>query len=94
MNFPTGVAVDPQGYVMVMDGNDRVEVFRPDGAFVLAFGSAGSGTGQFTNAAAIDVDPGHRIVVLDKDNSRVQVFADVTTPARRSSWKAVKSLYR
>jgi DNA-binding beta-propeller fold protein YncE len=95
LSSPTGVAVDGNGFVVVMDaGNGRVEAFREDGSYVLAFGSEGPLPGQFFHPAAIDIDPQGRIVVLDKDNSRVQVFANLATPARRETWGVLKARFR
>ncbi len=69
--------------------------FRENGSFVYAFGSAGSGSGQFNNAAALDVSAFNALLyVLDKDNARVEVFEAFASPARRSSWGAIKRLYR
>ena len=43
-----GVAVDDQGYIIVGDsGNNRIQVFEPDGTFLKAFGSWGSQDGEF-----------------------------------------------
>jgi len=87
--------VDANGFVVETDaGNQRVQAFRPDGTFVLAFGSGGSGPGQFANPSAIDVDAAGRLLVLDKDNARVQVFADLSTPVRREGWGALKRRWR
>jgi hypothetical protein len=95
MVSPTGIVVDGNGFVIVMDaGNERVEVFRPDGSFVLEFGGPGSGQAQFNNASALDVDPQDRLYVLDKDNARVQVFANLATPVRRESWGELKTRFK
>lgn len=33
--FPRGVAVDDQGYIIVGDsGNNRIQIFNPDGTFL------------------------------------------------------------
>ena len=91
----TGLVVDGSGFVIVMDaGNERVEAFRADGSFVLAFGGPGSAAGQFFNPSALDVDPQGRLLVLDKDNSRIQVFANLATPARRETWGALKRRFQ
>ncbi|ETN64922.1 hypothetical protein AND_003323 [Anopheles darlingi] len=43
-----GVAVDDQGYICVADsGNNRIQIFHPDGSFLRAFGSWGSGDAEF-----------------------------------------------
>src|SRR3954453_981590 len=58
-NFPKDVAVDAHGHVYVADsgpghvtGNDRVEKFGADGAFVTAWGTKGSPPGKFFNNPA------------------------------------------
>jgi DNA-binding beta-propeller fold protein YncE len=44
-----GVAVDPTGNIVVADAtNNRVQVLSPAGAFLLAFGSHGSGRDSST----------------------------------------------
>jgi DNA-binding beta-propeller fold protein YncE len=83
------------GFVHVFDSdNHRVQAFRADGSFVTAWGSQGSGDGQFASSAALDVDPTSRLYVMDMDNARVQVFDALSTPARRSTWGAVKRSWR
>ena len=44
--------------------------------------------------AAIECDAQGRVIVLDKDNSRVQVFAEIATSAKRETWGVVKQRWR
>ncbi|XP_069032385.1 E3 ubiquitin-protein ligase TRIM71 [Embiotoca jacksoni] len=72
---PWGISVDKEGYVVVADrSNNRVQIFKPSGAFHHKFGSLGSRPGQFDRPAGIACDSQRRLVVADKDNHRVQVF--------------------
>jgi hypothetical protein len=79
---PAGIAVDndplssSHGDLYVVDrGNQRVEKFGPDGEFILGFGEAGSGPGQFEGLGihAVAVGPSDTVYVADIE--RVQKFS-------------------
>jgi DNA-binding beta-propeller fold protein YncE len=73
---PGALAVGPAGDVYVLDPvNHRVQRFTADGAFVAAWGDAGSGPGQFCRIQGIAVDPSGLVYVADTGNGRVQVFS-------------------
>jgi hypothetical protein len=66
-NRPTGVAIARNGDVFVSDGhggdsNARVVKFSKSGAFLTAWGTKGSGPGQFDVPHAIAVDSHERVV--------------------------------
>ena len=68
-------AVGPDGSLYVVDGgNNRVEKFTADGAFLSSFGAAGAATGQFNNPIAAAVGPDGTVYVTDRGNNRVQRF--------------------
>uniref|UniRef100_A0A8D0PB34 E3 ubiquitin-protein ligase TRIM71 n=1 Tax=Sus scrofa TaxID=9823 RepID=A0A8D0PB34_PIG len=72
---PWGVSVDKEGYIVVADrSNNRIQVFKPCGAFHHKFGTLGSRPGQFDRPAGVACDASRRIVVADKDNHRIQIF--------------------
>ena len=75
-NGPTDVLVTATGDVFVTDGqfNSRVVHFTKDGAFVKAWGTPGSGPGQFKVPHAIAIDSAGRLFVADRDNSRIELF--------------------
>ena len=74
---PSGIAIDDSdGSVYVLDiANNRVQKFTASGAFIDAFGEAGSGEGQFNFPDGIAVDPSTGdVYVADTGNNRVQKF--------------------
>jgi len=74
-DFPTAIAADNRGRVLVVDrGNARVQILDgASGRYLGQFGSAGSGPGQFRLARDIATS-GDRIYVVDQLNDRVNVF--------------------
>jgi peptidylamidoglycolate lyase len=75
-NQPTDVAVLKDGSFFVSDGygSARVVKFAPDGTFLASWGTPGVGPGQFNLPHGIAVDGSGRVLVADRENSRVQVF--------------------
>jgi DNA-binding beta-propeller fold protein YncE len=75
-NEPADVDWLPDGSILVADGyvNSRVVKFDKDGKFVKAWGSKGTGPGQFQVVHSIAVDANRRVYVADRSNKRVQVF--------------------
>jgi sugar lactone lactonase YvrE len=74
-NFPTGVAVGPDGRVYVSDTmNYRVEVFDTGLAFVSSFGTLGVRPGQFRRPKGIAVDAESVVYVVDSDFNNFQMF--------------------
>lgn len=70
-----GVAVDDQGYICVADsGNNRIQIFHPDGSFLRAFGCWGSGDAEFKGLEGVAIMSNGNILVCDRENHRVQVF--------------------
>ena len=50
-----------------------LQVFNPEGEFLLKFGSNGEGNGQFNAPTGVEVDVNGNIIVADWGNSRIQV---------------------
>lgn len=81
LNTPTGVTVDQDDNVYVMDTeNYRIQKFDSNGRFVSRWGSQGNGEGQFQNASSqgwlgrMVVDTHGNLYVIDANNFRIQKF--------------------
>lgn len=55
-------------------GNHRLQVFDGTGGFVSAYGSEGSGPGQFRTPMGLAVTGAGQVVVADRDNHRLQLL--------------------
>src|ERR1043166_53531 len=54
---PGGIVIDPKGNVYVAEtGKDRILEFTSNGILIRAWGSAGSGNGQFNSPIGITLD--------------------------------------
>jgi DNA-binding beta-propeller fold protein YncE len=74
-NYPTHVAVSPQGEILVTDAlNHRVQIFDREGTLVGAFGEAGDGLGAFNRPKGVAADSEGHIYVVDALLCAVQVF--------------------
>ena len=70
------VAVDGAGYVYVTDYNSRVQKFDSNGKFLMKWGSAGDGEGQFASGADLPIaaDTQGNVYVADGANYRIEKF--------------------
>lgn len=74
-NFPTHIAADRQGHLLVTDSmNSRVQVFDLAGKFISAFGSNGDTSGHFGRPKGVAADTFGHIYVADAVFDNVQVF--------------------
>ena len=75
---PTDVFVAPDGNIFVTNGHgmgaNRVMKLTSDGEFIKAWGSTGSGEGQFDIPHALEMDSQGRLFIGDRNNGRVQIF--------------------
>jgi DNA-binding beta-propeller fold protein YncE len=70
------VDVDPAGNVWVSEaGNNRVQVFSPQGAFLATFGTFGTGAGQFAYPWDVALGPWGSVLVADESNNRISRWA-------------------
>lgn len=76
-NRPTKLVVAPWGEMYASDGygNARVHRFSSDGTLIGGWGEPGRAPGQFRLPHGLAVDTRDRIVVADRENSRVQLFS-------------------
>ena len=75
-NGVTNVAVVDDGEMFISDGygNARVHRFAADGTHLASWGAPGAGIGEFNLPHAIAVDGDGRVLVADRENSRIQIF--------------------
>jgi len=76
-NHPTAAARAPDGGLWVTDGygNARLHRFEPDGAYAFGVGELGDTPGSFRCPHSLAVAADGRVVVADRDNDRLQIFA-------------------
>ena len=84
-NTPSDVVVAANGDIFVADGhaddmrgyatNQRIVKFDKDGTFLTAWGTNGSGPGEFGESHSLAIDAQGRLFVADRrDNHRIQIF--------------------
>jgi DNA-binding beta-propeller fold protein YncE len=72
-NQPWAIAIDWSGYVYVTDsGNDRIQVFGSDGAFVRRWSQSGNGNGQLDEPSGFCLLGTSKVFVAEAANHRVQ----------------------
>ncbi len=73
---PKGIFIDQKGLIYVADtGNDRVQIFNPDGTYNNQFGESGSGDGQFRAPSSVAVNAKGNIYVADTRNRKIKAFS-------------------
>jgi sugar lactone lactonase YvrE len=75
-NRLSDVVTAPNGDIFIADGhvNSRVVKYSKDGKFIKAWGTKGTGPGEFDTPHAIAIDSRGRIFVGDRANNRIQIF--------------------
>lgn len=74
-NYPSGVAVDRDGNIYVLDSaNARIQKFGPDGRYLATIGRKGQGPGEFIMPDAIHFDKDGNLVVADSAQARIHVI--------------------
>jgi DNA-binding beta-propeller fold protein YncE len=73
--YPTNICVTRTGDIIVSDAlNFRVQVFSPEGRFLLAFGRMGRSPGTFARPKGVAADSDGHIYVVDALFDNIQVF--------------------
>ena len=76
-NRPTWAVRAPWGDLYVSDGygQQRMHRFTAKGEIVRSWGTTGSGPCQFGLPHCVKVDPRGRLLVIDRDNARIELFS-------------------
>lgn len=77
MSYPVGIAIDKNGAMAVTDyGNNRVQMWSPEGEFSFSIGSSvpGSGDDQMSDPNSISIDSNGNLVISDTANNRILVY--------------------
>ena len=75
-NRPTKAVEHKSGDLFVSDGygQNRIHRLTSDGEVLVSWGETGKGPGQFELPHSLNVDNHDRVYVLDRPNSRCQIF--------------------
>jgi tripartite motif-containing protein 71 len=77
IGYPGGLAVDAEGRIFVTQGPvpvTNIQIFDSAGQFLAAWGSLGTGDGQFGYAYGILLDGNGSVYVADAGSSRIEKF--------------------
>ena len=74
-NYPTHLALDPEGTLLVTDAlNFRVQAFDAEGRYLWKFGRHGDGSGDVTSPKGVAFDRDGHVFVVDALFDAVQIF--------------------
>ena len=71
---PVGITLWKEKVYVADSGNDRIAVFNLQGEYLFDFGKEGRGDGEFTRPVGICSDGKGSIIVVQVENSSVQIF--------------------
>jgi DNA-binding beta-propeller fold protein YncE len=76
LNRPSGMALDRDGHLLVVDTcNHRIQIFTTQGRFLAQWGGLGNAAGQFDMPWGVAVNGNGEVFVTDWRNDRVQKFS-------------------
>lgn len=72
---PQGIAVASSGQILVADSKkNQIFTFNSDGQSILEFGKWGKELGQLAKPVDIQIFQDRKVLVLEQENNRIQVF--------------------
>lgn len=78
LNGPTDSVIDSEGNLYLTDYyNNRVVEYNASGEYIRAYGSRGSGIGQFIKPSGMAIDLNGFLYVADTYNNRIVKFKDI-----------------
>src|SRR5438309_672939 len=88
---PSGLAVDAQGNVLVVDtAGSRIEKLSPGGQVLATFGHVGAGDDALRRPRGIVIDALGVLLIADTANHRIQRF-DTASGEPRGAWGVIGS---
>ncbi|MBW3634194.1 MAG: NHL repeat-containing protein, partial [Chloroflexi bacterium] len=88
---PRDIAVSDAAIYVVDTGNERVQLFTRDGAFVDSWGGYGSAPDQLIEPVGIALGPDGNVYVADSGNARISIFSPDGEPVAQwpvTAWPA------
>ena len=74
-SHPRGVAITPDNFILVFNGNTRIQKISMDGDCIASVGTEGSGPLQFNTPDGIAISPiTGQVYIADMNNNRIQVL--------------------
>jgi sugar lactone lactonase YvrE/type IV secretory pathway VirB2 component (pilin) len=77
---PRGIAIGEDAVYVTDTGNERVQVFTPDGRFVAAWGGYGPEPERLIEPVGIALGPDGNVYVADSGNARIAIFTPEGEP--------------
>jgi sugar lactone lactonase YvrE len=94
MEGPTGIAVEANGNLLVVDHlNKRVMRYDKNGTFLNQFGTPGTGPGQMNDPYSIAIGASGNVWITEMANARVQVFTSSGTFIRQITCQCFSAPY-
>ena len=90
---PRGIALGADAVYVTDTGNERVQVFTPEGDFVTAWGGYGTEPGQLIEPVGIVLGPDGNVYVADSGNARIAIFTPDGEPVAQwpvAEWPAAE----
>ncbi|MBU0580376.1 MAG: hypothetical protein KKA19_04285 [Candidatus Margulisbacteria bacterium] len=76
INSARGIGIDKNDHIFVAEtGENRIQVYDPNGVFITEWGTKGTGDGEFRGPVDVAVDSEDNVYVVDYENCRIQKFA-------------------
>lgn len=72
---PRAIAATKKAVFVADTGNERIQVFSPDGTFQRAFGGYGAEEGRLIEPVGLAIGPDRDLYVADSGNQRISVFS-------------------
>jgi len=90
---PVGMCITDKNYLAICDvHNNRIQVVKPDGSYVLGFGLTGTAVGELNGPNDVCMFNNRNFIIADTYNDRIQLFAPTGRFIRTIGQKARRRL--